>query len=174
MMSLSPKPVPGAPSPIISVPRVGGGEIVIGAADGWQVVVIYRGRHCPLCRKHLTELNDRLSEFEAMGMPPVAISADTLDKAETEAKEEGWRFPVGYGLTLDDMRRLGLYISEPRSPEETDRPFAEPGLFVIRPDHTLQIVDISNAPAARPALPLLLLGLRFTLKNDLPVRGTAV
>jgi alkyl hydroperoxide reductase subunit AhpC len=102
----------------------------------------------------------------------VAISADTRDKAETEVSQEGWTFPVGYDLTLEQMRRLGVYISEPRSPLETDRPFAEPGLFVVNPDGRMQIIDISNAPAARPALSILLLGLQFIMKNDRPVRGT--
>ena len=32
------------------------------------------------------------------------------------------------------MQALGLYVSTPRSPQETDRPFAEPGLFLINPD----------------------------------------
>ena len=32
------------------------------------------------------------------------------------------------------MLALGLYVSEPRSEEETDRPFAEPGVFVINAD----------------------------------------
>ncbi len=70
------------------------------------------------------------------------------------------------------MRELGVYISEPRSAQETDRPFAEPGLFVVNPEHHMQIIDVSNAPAARPALPILLLGLSFIMKNGLPVRGT--
>jgi hypothetical protein len=71
------------------------------------------------------------------------------------------------------MHRLGIYISEPRSPEETDRPFAEPGLFVVNPEGTLQVVDISNAPFARPDLASLLKGLQFVQAKHYPVRGTA-
>ena len=33
--------------------------------------------------------------------------------------------------TVEQMQQLGVYISHPRSPQETDHPFAEPGLFVI-------------------------------------------
>ncbi len=72
------------------------------------------------------------------------------------------------------MRRLGLYVSEPRSPQETDRPFPEPGLFVINPDHQLQIIDVSNAPFARPDLASLLDGLKFIQDKDYPIRGTLV
>lgn len=67
---------------------------------------------------------------------------------------DGWAFPVGYDLTPDEMRQLGLFVSDPGSPEETDRPFSDPGLFVLNPPGQLQIVDISNAPFARPDLEL--------------------
>ncbi len=166
------KPVAGAPMPVITVEKVGGGQLVTGSADGWQVVFIYRGTHCPLCRKYLGELNTCLDDFAALGVQIVAISADTREKAEAQVQQEGWQFAVGYGLTIEQMRELGVYISEPRSAQETDRPFAEPGLFVVNPEHRMQVINLSNAPAARPALPILLLGLGFIMKNGLPVRGT--
>ncbi len=71
------------------------------------------------------------------------------------------------------MRELGLYVSDPRSPQETDRPFAEPGLFVINTAGLVQIVDISNAPFARPELKSLLQGIRFVMAKDYPIRGRA-
>jgi hypothetical protein len=71
------------------------------------------------------------------------------------------------------MRTLGLYISDPRSPQETDHQFAEPGVFVINPRGETQIIDISNAPFARPALPALLKGLQFVISKDYPIRGRA-
>lgn len=67
---------------------------------------------------------------------------------------------------------VGLYVSEPRSPEETDRPFPEPGVLVINPDNQLQIIDVSNAPFARPDLAALRDGLRFIQAKDYPIRGT--
>jgi len=42
------------------------------------------------------------------------------------------------------MKSLGLYVSEPRSEQETDRPFAEPGVFVVNADGLLQVLDISQ------------------------------
>ena len=70
------------------------------------------------------------------------------------------------------MRQLGLYISEPRSPQETDRPFAEPGLFVINPEGKVQIVEISNAPFARADLAGILHGIKVIQERNYPVRGT--
>jgi peroxiredoxin len=166
------KPAAGAPMPVVSTAKVGGGGLTIGSSDGWQMVVVYRGRHCPLCRRYLAELNQLLDDFHSIGMEVVVVSADPQEKAESQSMEEAWRFPVGYDLTIEQMRLLGLYISEPRSSAETDRPFAEPGLFIANPKGQLQIIDVSNAPFARPDLRSLLDGLKFLLKNDYPIRGT--
>lgn len=171
-MTNASRPAAGDPMPVMAVPRVGGGEILIGDAPGWQAVFVYRGSHCPLCRHYLASLNEQADAFRGLGIGLAAVSADTRLKAETEVAEEGWRFPVGYDLSLEQMRALGLYISAPRSPSETDRPFAEPALFVANPDHRMHIIELSNAPAARPALPLLLLGLRYVLERRSPPRGT--
>ena len=75
-------------------------------------------------------------------------------------------------MTPDQMRALGLYISEPRSAQETDRPFAEPGLFVVNPEGNVQIVEISNAPFARPDLAGILHGIKVIQERNYPVRGT--
>jgi hypothetical protein len=62
-------------------------------------------------------------------------------------------------------------VSTPRSAQETDQPFPEPGLFVVNGDGKIQIVDISNAPFARPDLATLLGGIKFVRANDYPIRG---
>ncbi|MEO6782542.1 MAG: redoxin domain-containing protein [Bradyrhizobium sp.] len=162
----------GSETPKISVPRVGGGQLSIGGGNRWQMLVVYRGKHCPICRSYLKTLDGLLDQFEETGTEVFAASADTKEKAETEASEEGWRFPVGYGLSQDQMRTLGLYISEPRSPQETDRPFPEPGLFVTNPEGKLQIVDVSNAPFARPELNAVLKGIKLIREKQYPIRGT--
>lgn len=136
------------------------------------MLVVYRGKHCPVCRKYLKTLDDLSHQFNALGVEVLAVSADPKERAESEAREEGWRFPVGYGLSPEQMRSLGLYISEPRSPQETDRPFPEPGLFVVNPEGKVQIVDVSNAPFARPDLNNVLQGLKFIQEKQYPIRGT--
>jgi len=72
------------------------------------------------------------------------------------------------------MKTLGVYISHPRSEKETDHPFAEPGLFVVNTEDTIQVVDLSNNPFARPELEALVSGLRWIRdpKNNYPIRGT--
>jgi peroxiredoxin len=163
----------GTPFPSLDWPAVGGGRVKPATGEGWRLLVIYRGKHCPLCKMYLATLNEMLGEFKSANIDVSVLSTDSLQKASTEAKECGWEFPVGYDLTVEEARQLGLYVSSPRSPQETDQPFAEPGLFVINPKGQVQIVDVSNAPFARPDLKSLLGGIRFVIEKDYPVRGTA-
>jgi peroxiredoxin len=173
IMSTTRKLAAGEATPTIAAPKVGGSEIAIGNSGGWQMAVVYRGKHCPICRIYLKGLDALCDAFRAGSTEIVAVSGDPQDKAESEGAEEGWRFPVGYGLTTGQMRQLGLYISEPRSPQETDRPFPDPGLFVINPQGLAHIVDISNAPFALPDRKGVLNGLKLIKERGYPIRGTA-
>jgi peroxiredoxin len=171
-VTTSTKLQPGSAFPAVSWPKIGGGSIAPRGAQGWRLLVVYRGKHCPLCKTYLKTLDGMLDAFTAAKIAVMVVSADPKEKAEMDVGEHGWRFPVGYGLTTDQMRQLGLYISEPRSPQETDRPFSEPGLFAINPEGKVQIVDISNAPFSRPQLADILQGLKFVQEKQYPIRGT--
>lgn len=72
------------------------------------------------------------------------------------------------------MKELGVYISHPRSAQETDHLFPEPGLFIINDKGQVQVVDISNNPFVRPALNQLVSGLAWIKnpENNYPIRGT--
>ncbi len=171
MTASSSKLPAGSAFPDITLPQVGGGEFSPAAQDGWRMVVVYRGKHCPLCKQYLDTLNDLHAGYQDAGISVVAVSGDPLEKANDQVSSQDLAFPVGYDLSVAQMHQLGLYVSEPRSPEETDRPFPEPGIFVINPDHQLQVIDVSNAPFARPDLAALLKGLTFIQAKDYPIRG---
>lgn len=66
--------------------------------------------------------------------PPFPIVAITTSNLE---------FEVVYGLSDDQSRNLGLYISSPLDSAETYRPFAEPGILFTRPD--LEMVTMGIA-----------------------------
>ena len=169
------KPSSGDLLPPISLPTVSGGAMPVTqppGGDRWRMLVVYRGKHCPICKGYLSSLEALIPRFAEIGIDVVALSGDPQAKAEAQAAEGALTFPIAYGLSVEQMRSLGLYVSEPRSPQETDRPFPEPGLFVVRSDGRTQIIDISNAPFARPDLNSILSGLSFVRKNDYPIRGT--
>ena len=169
----TPKPVPGTQIAPMRFPRLGGGTLDIGGTRAnWTLLVVYRGKHCPRCKAYLNILQDMAPKWDEAGFDIAVVSADPEEKAATDVAEFGWTFPLGYGLTEDQMATLGLYVTEPLSPDETDRRFAEPGVYVLRPDGSLLLVAISNGPSARPDLAALLDGMIFTKVNDRPPRGT--
>ena len=164
----------GSAFPRIDVAQLGGGTLTLGAPRGghdWQLVVVYRGLHCPLCKKYLAQLQEMEARFNAAGVDVVAVSGDPEDKAQAMADEKELSIAMGYDLSVEEMNRLGVYVSDPRSPKETDRPFPEPGLFVVNADGAIQMVDVSNAPFLRPDLEGVLRGITFVRENDYPIRG---
>ncbi len=168
----SAKPDIDKPIAQLSFDIVGGGTAKIGTQkDRWTMLFVYRGRHCPRCKKFLNKLNAALLDWTDI-LDVLVVSADTEKKASADKKEFGWAFDLGFGMTEIQMRALGLYVSDPLSEAETTGRFSEPGTFGIRPDGTLMLVDISNGPAARPDLDELLDGMKFNIANDRPARGT--
>lgn len=172
MSSFSCKPAVGQPLPELTIQRLDGEVTRLGGSTTRHtLLVVYRGRHCPRCKRYLNKLESMLPDWQAAGMDVIALSADTRERAAADIEEFSWSFPLGYDLSETDMRRLGLYITDPLSPDEAPRRFAEPGIFCLRPDGVIQLVCLSNGPAARPDLEELLDGMIFNITNDRPTRG---
>jgi peroxiredoxin len=162
----------GAPMPEITLNAAGGGSLTIGGPrSGWQAVFVYRGLHCPICKSYLGKLEAMKDKFAALDTELVTVSGDPKEKAEAFAEEVGLTIPVAYDLSIAQMTELGLYISTPRSGAETDRPFPEPGLFIVSPEGKAHIVEIANAPFVRPDLDLIVRGLDKA-REGYPTRGT--
>ena len=144
-----------------------------GDAD-WQMVVVYRGRHCPLCTRFLNGLADFRQRLLDIGIDVAAVSGDSKEQLAEHLDRLDVNFPLFHGLTIEQMEELGLYVSIPRSEQETDHNFAEPGLFVINSAGEVQVVDLSNNPFARPDLETLVSGLEWIRapENNYPIRGT--
>ncbi len=168
------KPVAGSIPEPLYVPKLGGGDAVIGGVrNEWSLVVVYRGKHCPRCKRYLNNLNEMRQKWIDAGFDILVVSADPVAKAQADKDAFGWAFDLGYDLSEEQMAALGLYVSDPLSEAETDRRFAEPGVFVFRPDGSLLLISISNGPSARPDLYELLDGMIFTKENNRPPRGMA-
>lgn len=143
--------------PSITLPTLNGDTIVLGKPSenvDWRLVVVYRGKHCPLCTRYLNQLETLKARFLQLGMDIVAVSADSQAQLEQHKEQLTVTFPVAYGLTVEQMQTLGL--------------------FVVNSKGQVQLVDISNGPFARPDLEVLLSGLAFIRnpENDYPIRGT--
>lgn len=172
---MSSKLTSGGSLPPFTLPKVGGGNITLGQVSTpgvWQIVTVYRGLHCPLCNRYLKRLEELREGFAKANAELVAISGDPLEKAQAIVDKNGLRFPVGYDLGVEQMKELGLYISDPRNPEETERPFAEPGTFALNAEGQLHLIEISNTPFNRADLAELLDTVEWIQENDYPIRGT--
>jgi peroxiredoxin len=163
----------GAPFPDLAWPLVEGGDLVPAGRKGWRMLVIYRGKHCGLCRKYLAELESLRGKFSGAGIDVFALSADPREKARAQVEEGGLGFPVAFGLREPEMRTLGLYVSPPQPDDGVTWPFAEPAVFVINPDSRVQVVNVANAPFSRPDLETMLEGIVDARKQHAPVHGTA-
>lgn len=177
-MTTTPKLAAGAAFPEIEATNLDGERVNLsrpGNGADWQMLVVYRGRHCPMCTKFLNALAGFRQRLLDIGIDIAAVSGDSREQLVSHLEKLDVNFPLYHGLTEAQMRRLGLYVSIPRSPEETDHNFAEPGLFVVNGDGALQVVDLSNNPFSRPDLEILVSGLEWIRKpdNHYPIRGTA-
>lgn len=170
--------MPRYPVPALNVALTTGGRFVLGAnpGDKFDLLVFYRGLHCPLCAKYLLELERLAPEFASRGVQVVAISGDDADRGQqmaTKVSASGVKF--GYGLSLRSAREWGLYISTSRGKTSIgiDEPalFSEPGVFIVRPDGTLYYGAVQTMPFARPPFQDLLGAIDFAVAKDYPARG---
>lgn len=165
----------GAPFPSLNVRNLAGETVDISKpAPGfdWKLLIVYRGAHCPLCTKYLKSLAALVARFNAAKVDVAVVSADSEAQLQSHMQDLPVDLPMHYGMTVEQMQELGLYVSHPRSEKETDHPFSEPGLFVINDKAQVQVLDISNAPFARPDLASLAFGIEYVRGNDYPIRGT--
>jgi peroxiredoxin len=139
----------------------------------FTMVVFFRGLHCPVCRAQLSELDRRLPELEERGIEVITVTGETLERTRTLAHE--WkleRLNLAYGLTEEQMRTWGLFISHGIDEHEPAL-FNEPGLFLITPDHTVYYESVLSMPVGRPRLQDLLDGIDYWTTHDYPARGEA-
>jgi len=172
--------MPNKPVPALELDLAGGGRVSLAAEmpRHFTLIAFYRGLHCPICRRYLSELETLLPDFEKRGVTVFTASSDAKDRAE-QAKS-GWglaNLRVAYGLSIAEARKWGLYISRSKGPTsagivEPDL-FSEPGLFIVRPDGTLYWATTSTMPFGRPHFNEILQSLDFVIAKDYPARGDA-
>jgi peroxiredoxin len=160
-------------APDLTVPLLRGGTYRLAdqRPRTFTMVVFFRGLHCPVCRAQLSELERRMAEFEQRGIELIVVSGETRERTAQLAQE--WRLerlPLAYGLTEDQMRAWGLFISHGINSGEPSL-FNEPGLFLISPDHTVYYESILSMPVGRPRVDDLLSGIDYWVSQGYPARG---
>lgn len=171
---------PTQPAPELEVDTVGGGRWSLTAQkpEHFSMIVFYRGLHCPICRKYTAELNNMVEEFNKRGVSILVASTDPKARAEDAKSKWGLsNLTVGYGVPIEAARQWGLYISAGHGPTsagiEEPALFAEPGLFLVKPDGTLYWGSTSTMPFARPHFSEILQAIDFAIAKNYPARGEA-
>ena len=171
---------PRQPVPALELDTLGGARWSLAAQkpEQFTMIVFYRGYHCPVCRKYLTELNGMAAEFEKRGVAVLVASSDTEERARMARDEWGLaNLTIGYGLTIDKAREWDLCVSAGRGKTSTgvEEPalFSEPGLYLVRPDCTLYCANLSTMPFARPHFAEITGAIDFVVAKSYPARGEA-
>ncbi|MEM6680167.1 MAG: peroxiredoxin-like family protein [Pseudomonadota bacterium] len=165
---------PCKPAPALTVPLTAGGTYTLGETppESFEILVFYRGKHCPICRDYLQAIEALLDDVAAEGVRIAAFSMDEETRAKTSVADWGiTRLPVGYALPEAVARAYGLYISSKREGSAEPERFSEPGLFVLDPDGVVFFAQTQSAPFTRPDIATLLRNLKFVKENNYPARG---
>ena len=61
----------GGPIPEITLPTIDGGEAKIGGIkDRWQMIIVYRGLHCPICKNYTAKIEALCAQLKTAGIKP--------------------------------------------------------------------------------------------------------
>lgn len=165
--------IPGKKAPSLNIETISGNTWSLDKRLNKSkcMIVFYRGLHCPVCSVFLKQIESQLLEYKKSNTEVIAVSMDNKEKA-LKVKSD-WSIKnlnIAYGLSVENARNWGLYISKSIKEAESDL-FCEPGLFIIKEDGTLYLANTSNMPWARPDLTDFPAKLIFAEENNYPVRG---
>ena len=172
--------LPRKPVPALQFDLVGGGtwSLAEQKPQHFTMLVFYRGLHCPICHRYTSELNGMIEDYDKRGVSTAIASTDSQERAA--AAKEKWGLPkltVGYGISIDKAREWGLFVSTSRGVTSAgiEEPplFAEPGIFLIKPDATLYWSSVSSMPFARPHFTDIAGAIDFAISKNYPARGEA-
>lgn len=165
--------IPGKKAPSLNIETISGNTWSLDKRLNKSkcMIVFYRGLHCPVCSVFLKQIDSQLLEYKKSNTEVIAVSMDNKEKA-LKVKSD-WSIKnlnIAYGLSEENARNWGLYISKSIKEAESDL-FCEPGLFIIKEDGTVYLANTSNMPWARPDLTDFPAKLIFAEENNYPVRG---
>lgn len=151
-------------------------DLATEQSERGTLICFYRGLHCPICAKYLTDLEKHVTKFAERGVDVIAVSSDTRERAEEmAAKIDSKDLRIAHGLDLSKAREWGLYISTSRGMTsigiEEPALFSEPAVYLVRPDQSLYFGSVQTMPFTRPHFSEMVGALDFVIANDYPARG---
>lgn len=170
-------PTPKSRAPELDVPLVGGGNFNLHdqKPDAFTILVFYRGLHCPKCQDQLKDIDAQFSGLSDQGLNVIAVTMDDAARAEKAKADWGLKhLPIAYSLSILTAKEYGLFLSDARKGSDEPNIFAEPAIFVIKPDGAIYAEYVQNTPFGRPPIADIAAGLKFVVESGYPTRGTSV
>jgi peroxiredoxin len=72
------------------------------------VLIFYRGYWWPFCNSELRGIEQRLADFRAAGVQPIAISVDTPEQSRDLSSKAGYTFPLLSDPKAETITRYGV------------------------------------------------------------------
>lgn len=107
------------------------------------VLLFYRGEWCPVCNLQLHSLQEKLADFQKENAQIIAISTDTPGNSQKLIAKHNLAFPVLADLAREAVEAYDLFFNE-------EKGYAEPAVFILRPDGTIAYASLQSGPLGRP------------------------
>lgn len=170
--------IPRQKVPELSVSTLKHGQFNLAEQTSTRGTLIsfYRGYHCGICPASLAELERLQDDFAGRGVGILALSTDTQERAQMMAdKIDNDQMRIGYGVSLEDARAWGLFLSAGRGKTsvgvEEPALFSEPAVFLVTPEQTLYFSVVQTMPFVRPHFKDFVSALDFVIAKNYPARG---
>lgn len=166
---------PGQKVPDVAFPLVEGGTWSLHQASGahLRLVSFYRGAFCGFCTRAMQELNGLHAQFAELDIELFGVSVDPEEVAVEWASANGIdQVSIGYGLTREQIEACGLFASH-FTRDGKELYFAEPALWLVKPDGELYLNIQNSISCGRPDLESLVTGLKLLAAQGFPMRGNA-
>lgn len=138
-----------------------------------RLISFYRGAFCGFCTRFMQQLNGLHADFAELGIDLAGLSVDPKDTVQAWAESNGIdKISTGYGLTQEQIKACGLFASH-FTRDGKELYFAEPALWLVRPNGELYLNIQSSVSCGRPDLESLLVGLKLLAGQGFPTRGNA-
>ncbi len=154
-----PGPEPGAPFPHpLGVPDQHGHNQTLSSLMGEKGVALFFVRSadwCPFCKGQLADVNERRSEFRALGVNVASISVDEVGLLATFASEHD----IGYAMLADPNGDINesLGIRDEQYPVGSAQfGVPRPTLYVIDRDGVIRLRYMEPTYRTRPDLDAVL------------------
>lgn len=162
--------IPGKPFPDFVVPTLDGRDWTLSQSKlELTLISVIRGNFCSYCHDGVVELDQRVTQFNDIGIEILVTSTDNSQTAASMVRDLSLKqLRVGFGMSVEDIRRLGLFATE-----RNGSIFAEPAILIARRNGTVYAVFQNSISCGRIHTDRLLQGLQLLAPAGFPLRGNA-